>query len=55
MDSYTRAAINAPRDVQPAPAVIRIAGTAALFAATAAHLYFDVFRTIAFLARSVGF
>lgn len=55
MDSYTRAAINAPRGPhRPAPLAIRALGTAAIFAATGAHLVFDIGGGIAFVARALG-
>lgn len=55
MDSYTRAAINAPRGPQlPAPVAIRVLGTIAIFAATAAHLVFNIGGGIALVARAFG-
>lgn len=55
MDSYTRHAIGAPSGApQPAPLLFRIISTAAIFGATAAHLYFDLGRTIITIARAFG-
>ncbi len=56
MDSYTRTAINAPRGPhRPTPVAIRVLGTIAIFAATAAHLVFNIGGGIAFVARALGF
>lgn len=55
MDSYTRAAINAPRGPhKPAPAILRGLGLALILAATAYHWIFEVGGMIATVARAFG-
>lgn len=55
MDSYTRAAIDAPRGPhKPAPLALRIAGLAALFAACAYHYLVEIPGMIAAIARAFG-
>ena len=55
MDSYTRAAINAPRGPhKPAPAILRALGTAAIIAGTAWHIWHDVIGSILHIARAFG-
>lgn len=55
MDSYTRAAINAPRGPhKPAPLILRAAGMTALIAATVYHYIFEVGGMIAHIVKAFG-
>jgi len=55
MDSYTRAAIRAPRGPhKPAPLALRIIGMTALFAACAFHYLVELPAMVAVILRAVG-